>query len=380
MKTFVEIDQEGNGNYLKLLSAISKLSGLFSESSIPYINYRVAENIFCKSFQAGNLARTDTAFDAQYNSYGIGLKTFVCPFNNSTEKIAEFNALSSELINYKGKKLALKLAEYRNERIDVANRTYNIDKSLYHIVARKKNELVLFETDYERIDLDNIRIIKDKRTGLQFEDGKNQYNFNYSKNTLFRKFEIPNSAFRFPVDIIEDPYDLLLDLFENKFLKTATDTLIRGVNYIILPLYGWKNKGKFVYEKSGLNQWNASGRKRDLGELYIPIPREMHNFFPNFFPPRNKSFNLKVPTGDIFKAKVCQDGSKALMTNPNKALSDWLLRKVMKLKEGVELATIDKMNKLGFDSVVIYKDDKENYRIDKSKLDSYEEFMGRSSL
>jgi hypothetical protein len=36
-------------------------------------------------------------------------------------------------------------------------------------------------------------------------------------------------------------------------------------------------------------------------------------------------FNLQIPTGEIFSAKVCQENSKALMTNPNKALSDWLL-------------------------------------------------------
>lgn len=41
MKSFAEIDLENNGNYLKLLSAVSKLSGLFSESAIPFINYRV---------------------------------------------------------------------------------------------------------------------------------------------------------------------------------------------------------------------------------------------------------------------------------------------------------------------------------------------------
>lgn len=35
MKSFVEIDRENKGDYLKLLSAVSKLSGLFSESVIP---------------------------------------------------------------------------------------------------------------------------------------------------------------------------------------------------------------------------------------------------------------------------------------------------------------------------------------------------------
>ena len=47
MKSFAEIDQENGGNYLKLLSAVAKLSRLFSENAIPFINYRVAENIFC---------------------------------------------------------------------------------------------------------------------------------------------------------------------------------------------------------------------------------------------------------------------------------------------------------------------------------------------
>ena len=126
MKSFAEIDQENNGNYLKLLSAVSKLSGLFSESSIPFINYRVAENIFCRSFNADNLSRSDTAFDANYKSIGVGLKTFTCPSGNSTEKVAEFNSLSRVLKDFKEKDLAFKLAEFRNERINLANRVYNI--------------------------------------------------------------------------------------------------------------------------------------------------------------------------------------------------------------------------------------------------------------
>lgn len=374
MKSFAEIDQENNGNYLKLLSAISKLSGLFSESAIPFINYRVAENIFCRSFNAENLSRSDTAFDANFNSLGVGLKTFVCPTGNSTEKVAEFNSLSKTLVAFKGKELALKLAEFRNERIDLANRLYNIENSLYHIVARKENELLLFETDYDKIDINNINSVKQTSASLQFEDGKNLYSFNYSKSTLFRKFYIPQNAFRLPIEIIEDPYSLLLELFEDKTLKTATDKLVKGENYVILPLYGIKNKQKFVFEKSGLNQWNAGGRKRDFGEVYIPIPIEIHKQFPNFFPPRDEHFSLKIPTGEVFSAKVCQDNSKALMTNPNKALSDWLLRKVFQVKEG-ELLTIEKMEKLGFDSVIIIKEDNGNFKIDKAKSNSYEHFI-----
>lgn len=375
MKSFAEIDQENKGDYLKLLSATAKLSKLFSESKVPYIYYRAAENIFCRSFNAENLSRGDSAFDANYNSVGVGLKTFICNKLVSTEKVAEFNKLSKQLNGFRGKDLAIKLAHFRNERIDLANRLYDIDNSLYHIVARKDNELVLFETDYHKIDINNISSVKDSHSGLQFNDGKNNYSYNFSKSTLFRKFEIPEKVFRLPIDIISDPYSLLLDFFEeSKGISKATDLFSKGENYVILPLYGIKDKQKFVFEKSGLNQWNANGRKRDFGEVYIPIPAIIHQLYPNFFPKRDQEFDLHIPSGEIFKAKVCQENSKALMTNPNKALSDWLLRKVFDLKEG-ELATIEKMEELGFDSVIISKDNVNNFKIDKAKWDSFNDFL-----
>lgn len=373
MKSFAQIDIDNSGEYLKLLSAISKLSGLFSESNIPFINYRVAENIFCKSFNANNLSRSDTAFDAKYQTLGVGLKTFTSPSNNKTEKIAEFNSLSKILKELSGKELALKLAEYRNERIELANRLYDIENSIYHIIARREKELLLFETDYSYIDINNIKSVKNKDASLLFEDGKNEYSFNYSKSTLFRKFIIPQKAFKLPIEIIDDPYELLMNLFEKRKLEKKKSAKLS--EYVILPLYGMKDKKKFVFEKSGLNQWNAGGRKRDFGEVYIPIPKEIHNKFPNFFPERDIEFQLEIPTGQILKASVCQDNSKALMTNPNKALSDWLLRKVFDLKEG-ELATIEKMDELGFDSVIIEKIGNNIYKIDKAKSESYSDFIG----
>lgn len=374
MKSFAEIDIENNGNYLNFLSAISMLSGLFSDSSVPFINYRVAENIFCRSFNADNLSRSDTAFDANYNSVGVGLKTFVCNKDNSFEKVAEFNSLSNLLSDYQGKDLAFKLAYYRNQRIELAKRLYNIEKSLYHIVARRNQELLLFETDYEKIDMDNINSVKSKSASLHFEDGKNLYSFSYSKSTLFRKFQIPEKSFKLPINIIDDPFSLLLELFKDRSFKHSTNKLLKGVNYVILPLYGIKNKQKFVHERSGLNQWNARGRNRNMGEVYIKIPSEIHRMFPHFFPQREVVFKLKIPTGDVFQAKVCQDNSKALMTNPNKALSDWLLRNVFQLEEG-ELLTIEKINVLGFDSVVLIKDEFGDFQIDKAKIGSYESFI-----
>jgi hypothetical protein len=143
-------------------------------------------------------------------------------------------------------------------------------------------------------------------------------------------------------------------------------------------LYGIKNKEKFVFDKSGLNQWNANGRPRNFGEIYIPIPKQIHIDYPNFFPKRDQDFNLQIPTGEIFNAKVCQQDSKALMTNPNKALSDWLLRKVLQLAEG-EIATIEKLDTLGFDSVIITKDENGNFKIDIMKTNTYAEFKTKTA-
>jgi hypothetical protein len=282
--------------------------------------------------------------------------------------------LSNEINKYRGKDLAIKLGEYRNNRIDLAKRLYNIESSLYHIVARKENELILFETDYDKIDINSISNVKESKSSIQFEDSLNSYTFNYSKSTLFRKFILPNNTKNIPIEIIENPYELILSLFKDKKIIHSKSKLDKGINYVVLPLYGYKkNNERYVFEKSGLNQWNASGRTRNPGEIYIPIPIEIHHKYPSFFPNRDTPFNLTIPTGQKFIASVCQENRKALMTNPNKDISDWLLRKVLNLAEG-ELATIEKLDKLGFDSVIIMKDENGDFKIDIMKTNTYTEF------
>lgn len=376
MISFAQKDINENGSYIRLLSAVSKLSGLFSEGTIPFINYRAAENIFCKSFNAENLSRSDTAFDAKIHTLGIGLKTFTCPRNSSTEKIAEFNSLAHHLSQFSGLKLAQELARCRNQRISLARELYGIEKSIYHIVARKHHELLLFETDYDHINIDSIKLQSSSSKSLAFCDGVNEYSFNFSKSTLFRKFHLPKDAYHFPIEILEDPYQILLDLFNSKEKVIMGDKYTED-QYVVLPLYSTASKEKIVPLKSGLNQWNAGGRKRDYGEVYIPVPRDIHKYYPNFFPPRDQNFTLLTPRGERLSAKLCQDGSKALMTNPNNALSEWLLRRLFKLKEG-ELLTRERMDLLGFDSVIVKKLDDDSYEIDILPINSYEDFLNRS--
>ncbi|MBQ9291851.1 MAG: restriction endonuclease [Campylobacter sp.] len=366
--TFAEQDLKENRNYIKLLEIMCNLSKIYSDSDIPFIYYRAHENLFCRCFGANNISRSDTAYDAKINTCGIGLKTFTCNSNSSSEKIAEFNALSSEFKGLNKEKLAIKLAEFRNERIEFANSTYGISNAIYHIAVRKNGKIGLFETDYSKINLDKINSIKQTKAGITFKDDLHEYSFNASKSTLFRKFEIPSDTFWREVKILENPFDLLLNLVT----KNATVTTKR--EFVIIPLYSYKKGEKFVYPKSGLNIWNAGGRKRDLNEIYLQNPSEVREIKPNFFPNLETSFNLRTPDGEILSAKICQQGGKAIMTNPNKALSKWLLRKVLKLNEG-ELLTYERLKILGIDCVIIYKNSDLEYEIDFAKIGDYEKFI-----
>lgn len=380
MLTFGQQDKAGKGEYIRLLTAISNLSGLFSESTIPFIHYRVAENVFCRSFGARNLSRSDTAFDAQIGHLGIGLKTFTCPASQSLEKVAEFNSLSHKLAPLDGMELAHALANYRNDRISLAHQLYGINEGLYHIVARRDKELLLFETDYDFIDTANIRIKKTTK-GFFFEDGKNEYSFNRSKSTLFRRFYLPEekTITRVPIEIIQDPYELLLHLSVIEKETVKTSRLIAGKDYVVLPLYGTKKPSeKRVEEKSGLNKWNAGGRKRSAGEIYIPIPSFVRKSCKSFFPKRETNFSLQIPTGESFSAKICQDDGKALMTNPNEAMSQWLLRGLFKLPEWT-LLTTEHLQACGLDSLMVYKEGN-NYRIDIAPYDGYEQFKREIEL
>ncbi|BDD08113.1 hypothetical protein FUAX_05450 [Fulvitalea axinellae] len=373
--SFAGIDRLRGGGYEKLLRAFARFSGLFSESPTPYLYYRAAENIFCKSFGAENLSRSDTAFDAKYDNIGVGLKTFLAPKSDSVEKVAEFNRLAKELALLDGLPLALRLAELRNNRVAMAKRIYGIEKGVYHIVARRPGELLLFETGYGFIDTENIRGVKRTSAGISFRDGENEYFFNRSKSTLYRRFRIPADAYSIKVEILDDPYDALLGLSQGEGPGSASSKdSVPGENYVILPLYGYRRGERTVFPKSGINQWNASGRRRDPGEVYLRVPgKEIRNAFPDFFPGRDEPFLLSTPTGEELSAKLCQEDGKALMTNPNKALSDWLLRKVLRLREK-EPATMGKLDALGVDSVRVDKLEEGHYSIDVAEPDAFEKF------
>lgn len=363
--------------YEKMLKNIGSLSHLFSESEEPYIDSRIAENLFCKSFSADNLSRTDCSVDAVKGSMGIGIKTFLEKNGSTMQKVAEFNSGHRLIAGLEDEPKIRKVSQLRNDRIETTKRIYQLDSTIYHCITRKPGRIFVHEHLLESVDIAEIRNVARRGNIILFEDSINSYSFNTSKSTLYKRFITADILSDIHVDILEDPLASVESLFEE-----ASDALsfapIASQEHVFLPLYSYNREGnKYVPERSGLNQWNASGRPRDASEAYIQIPAWIHHRFPGFFPSRDENFILELPDGSEMSAKVCQDNSKALMSNPNSALGEWLLRDVLNLVER-ELLDYERLEGLGLDSVVLYKTGSCRYKIDFSRTGSYEAFKQNS--
>lgn len=359
--------------YQEFLSIVGSLSNLFSDSNVPYLHYRIAEKIFCRAFKAEDLSRSDVSADAKKDELGIGLKTFLAGNNKTFQKVAEFNSDRNLYTDLSVSELIRKVSELRNNRIDFTENTHNLEKSIYHCVLRDKGNFKIFEERMDKVDIENIRVVKSDKSSIVFNDGIHDYSFLLSKSTLTKRFKTENILFEFDIGVLEDPLIKLQKCLYKEILVAKREPEIEDV--IFLPLYGRKQT---VFEKSGLNQWNASGRERHPDEVYIPVPIVIHQLFPNFFPDRYTPFNLKFPDGENVAAKICQESGKALMTQSNRKLGKLILRDGLQLEIG-ELATYEKLQLLGIDSVRIDKIDSNDFEINFSKNNSYEYFINNKT-
>lgn len=364
--------------YIELLSITGSLSHLFSDSEIPYIYYRAMENVFCKAFQAENLSRSDISADASKNGLGIGLKTFLHGNGKTFQKVAEFNKESVNINYLSDEELIYSVSEMRNERIETTKRISNCHSMIYHLLTRTNGYMFVYEEEMDLIDINTIKNINSKGNSIHFSDNLNQYNFNKSKSTLYKRFitDKKKQIEKIQVEIMEDPFDFLLGLntYDNLGYVKKEDEDI--VDFITLPLYSPKSNE--VQERSGLNQWNALGRKRHPDEVYIPIPSWIHKTKNNFFKyntedNRTDSFDVYLPSGEILSMRVAQQGGKALMSNPNRKLGEWLLREVLNIKPGT-LLTKNILDKIGIDSIKLSKKNDGTFYLDFLKSGSYEDF------
>lgn len=389
------LDEDKREYYLYLLKIFGSLSGLFKETEgvngkKPYLYYRNHEIIFVKSFNADDLSRKDSAFDAVLSinneNTGIGLKTWIHGSDLSSQKVAEFNRNSSELrelFNQEDESVVVKrICELRNERIEDDIRRNATVKEVYHIVTRNEGVMSIIETPYEKIDINNISQINKDTKSVSFYDGLNHYNFNMSKTTLFKKFDVSQSQIivSIPVEILEDPFLALESIYENsKLLKTNKEEAI------ILPLYNDDDYGVNAFSgfnaSMGKSKVKDSGKPRPAYEAYAQIPVYIHYLYPNFFgfnaldktERSNSKFTLHLPTGQKIEAKITQDNGKGLQSNPQSALGKWLLYNIFGLAPHEPL-TRELIDRKGYDSIIIKKIDNKNFEVDLANYLAYEKW------
>lgn len=401
--------EEHKENYKRMLTIIGKLSRLFSTAEEPYLYYRAHENVFAKYFDVDNNARHDDSADAYSveQGVGIGLKTWI---GRDDQKVAEFGRLRPNYENLDGMELIQQIAEYRNTRIRTTLNSHGLREMIYHIVKRIPNAMQIYESAFDYIDREHIVLDENRgnANNVYFNDGNHTYHFNKSKSTLYMIFEDMELLDEFEVEIVDDPYDLLAQLFEEdehvgvEGVAEAFTRRMERYRQLCLRLYATDRNGrKYVPERSGLNQWNANGRARDANEIYIPYLKEDRERGLDFFPPRDTPFTLILPDNSEISAKVCQRAyrklsdaeyenlseeekriedekslvGKSIMSNPNKVLGKWLLRDVLQIEEGTVI-TYDMLRVYNIDCVIFTKREEGVYSVDFGELGTYERFYG----
>lgn len=386
---------EAREAYKSMLTAIGRLSQLFSDSETPYLAYRAHENIFARYFDVDNNARHDNSADAISSrlGVGIGLKTWV---GRDNQKVAEFGRLRPEYADLDGLALVKKIAHYRNERIRTTKNLHGLNNLLYHVVKRYPGMMSIYEESFDMIDIEAISLLpnRGKANSVYFTDRRHIYNFSKSKNTLYMLFDSMTLLDTFDVQIAEDPFDIVWAATASQ-ADIVPATRAPATEQLCLRLYSTKSNGeKYIPDRSGLNQWNGSrnsykrnsdGSKtltkstpRDANEVYIPYPKSDRDR-GDFFPPRDTPFDLVLPDGKILSAKVSQADSKAIMSNPNSALGKWLLRDVFELSEGT-VVTYDLLRRINVDSVVFTKHSQGRYGVDFAELGTYEAFYNLEDI
>ncbi|MCL1949030.1 MAG: NgoFVII family restriction endonuclease [Turicibacter sp.] len=429
MSVWEKYTQKEREEYIKFLQVYGALSNLFRQKQgdmIPYLDSKFQETVYGKVFQAKNVDIGNTPHDVLsvfgQERIGIGLKTWMNS-KPSYQKVMQLKRFKNEIESSKTlgiETFARKISEIKNERMlqDYIRLGLQESKNIYHYVTRDEGRFVLHETTYPLVDLDKLCNFKMTDSSFEFSDGHKDYKYTFGDSQIWMRFapHLPGTTklTEFDVNIMDDPFDFLMrSYFEMSGNATEKDEVEITVAY--LPLYSYRTKE--VGEKSGLNAWNGasknkgSGTLRPLNEVYIPIPKEFHKKFPDFFTDNilelmenrkqlkgsdnrpEVKFELVLPNGTEMPALLTGDGLKNfqsgsnVITKPNGKrygqadLGQWLLVDVLGLKERT-LVTREWLHKKGTDSVKLWYENGNPHRIyiDFAPIGAFEAFMNNEGV
>ncbi len=332
------------------------------------------------------------------------------------------------------------ISSIKNKRMKSDYNRLGLDENsnIYHYITRDAGALVIQECTYPLIELNKITNINRTDSSITWTDGIKNYKFTFGDSQIWQYFGDSRDSTildKITVEIMEDPFTFLVKAYESlgpsssemgrkilskAFMSSGNDTIAfpldkdasDNIVECFLPLYSFRSKE--VEQKSGLNAWNAAPKNplnptpRPLNEVYIPIPREFHNKYPDFFVKNifefekmqseyngvkkfkpEIRFTLVLPNGREIPALVTQDQHKGLQSgsldeiDPNtgklfgqSALGQWLLVDVLGLDERIPV-TREWLAKKGIDSVRLWhkKGDYRRIYIDVAPYNSFENFM-----
>lgn len=309
--------------YKRMILAFASLSEMFAQKSVnddemtklsPIINSKYQETVFQKVFNAVAEDIGNTSYDASINycdlngnkiKFLIGIKTF--GVSSGAQKVAQFkanhdewstlinkmkeNAVSSDgTVKTKDEintvnnglylELAKKVADLRNKRIKSSEANlqgFSIDKkdnvqAIYHVLMpSKKGDLPAIyvgETDYVKIDIENISVIgctsSKNPTNFDFNDGNHTYRYTSADSQLLMDFK--NSEIikeKWEVVYADDAYSLFANIADLIYGKI--ENAINGIehNEYVTESYSWfiTNDDGEVERYSGYNSFYGLGSK-----------------------------------------------------------------------------------------------------------------------
>lgn len=448
MSVWEKYTKEQQDEYKKFLQVYGSLSNLFRQKHgepIPYLDSKFQETIYARVFSSENVDIGNTPHDilSVFGSerIGIGLKTWM----NSTpsyQKVMQLKRYKDDIMaqEHNPYDMVYVISSIKNERMKSDYNRLGLDENsnIYHYITRDAGSLVIQECTYPLIELDKITNVNRTDSSITWTDGVKNYKFTFGDSQIWQYFGDSRDSTildRITVEIMEDPFTFLVKAYESlgpsssemgrkilskAFMSSGNDTIAfpldkdasDNIVECFLPLYSFRSKE--VEQKSGLNAWNAAPKNplnptpRPLNEVYIPIPREFHNKYPDFFVKNifefekmqseytgvkkfkpEIRFTLVLPNGREIPALVTQDQHKGLQSgslyeiDPNtgklfgqSALGQWLLVDVLGLDERI-LVTREWLAKKGIDSVRLWhkKGDYRRIYIDVAPYNSFENFM-----
>lgn len=424
MTVWERYDQEQRQTYKDYLKMYGALSAMFnqksSETGAPYLDSKFQETIYARSFNSEDVDIGNTPHDIRstfgHEKIGIGIKTWLSS-KGSYQKVMQLKKYKTDIDQYiddsMKEQLAYKIADIKNNRLITDYKRLGLsDNNIYHYATRDEGKIILSETSYPLININNLEPGVLTNKSFSFNDGYKDYKYTFGDSQIWMRFGKDQSDTtlldQIDIDILNDPFKFMRDAFQTYRKDGEVYVPDNHVvcDYLYLPLYSYKTKE--VPRRSGLNAWNGVPKTkgsltlRPKGEAYIPIPKQLWAKKPYWVDPNldmrnysdykhrtgNNSYpiNLHMPDGKIFKALFAQQGFKGLQTNPQSILGNWILN-VLGINnpqrerydiDAENVVTMDLLHKIGYDSVKLWHADPSNLHevwIDFAEYGSFERFM-----